>query len=67
MCWHFAWLKIIFFYGFGKGNDKTLMNDRLTVTGSLVPNEAPWSEREGASMQSVSDKARTCTQLCRRE
>lgn len=39
-----------FFYGFGKGKDKTLMNDRLTVTGSLVPNEAPWSKRVGASM-----------------
>lgn len=50
MCRHFTWLKIIFFYGFGKGKDKTLMNDRLTVTGSLVPNEAPCSKRVGASM-----------------
>lgn len=39
-----------FFFGFGREEDKTLMNDRLTMTGSVVPYDAHRSEWVWASM-----------------
>lgn len=39
-----------FFFGFGREEDKTLMNNRLTVTGSVVPYDAHRSEWVWASM-----------------
>lgn len=38
------------FIGFGRKEDKTLMNDRLTMTGSVVPYDAQRSEWVWASM-----------------
>lgn len=58
-----------FVFGFGREEDKTLMNNRLTMTGSVVPYDAMHTGRSGfGRVCSMFQPMRTLsTQVCRCE